>query len=279
MDKCKLNVLVFLVFLVFSSCKGEKKPTLKKVNDFVLSNIEGETFLRVTEIENRLVLFQPCDANIATFKFYKDSIFHNWGQEYYSYNSKLIKKQDDYLVFETRYKYNGEVPETSDSIIKIEIFDNDRKIWKINDELYIENNFKNLIPFLKENCSTDYEINSKVLSNNEDNIIAEKWFGLYQMELNLDKDWQEQQTISLLINKDSIIYEETGHQLYNVFLLSSNEQDSNKLILYYKKTLEGLKSDILVENKEFGILTYDGKVHKWLCPHIDKNTSNVFKKK
>lgn len=257
-----------VITFITISCKRENVSSNKMI-EYNLSNIEGHTFLRVDKTTEGLVLFQPCDANIPMFKFYKDSIYHNWGQEYYSYSTELLKKNKNGATYKTRYKYNSEIPETSDSIIEIQLLDNNKKTWKINDELYIDSNYKNSIPYRKENCSDNYETSQK-----KNNHISEKWFGRYQLNLNEEKNWQEQKSISLDIKKDSIIYEANGYQLHSVYLLTGQQIDDNKISLEYSKIIDGLESEILKKTKDFGILVFDGKNYNWQCPYLNESYSN-----
>lgn len=108
----------------------------------------------------------------------------------------------------------------------------------------------------------------KLSSVKLNNPISEYWNGRYQVYINADKDWEERCGITVDIKKDSIIFEESGYQTYQIYLLTGMEEN-NKLQLRYLNKLEGIDSAILDKTKDFGVITYDGKNYLWECPYLD----------
>ncbi|ADV51242.1 hypothetical protein I2486_19720 [Cellulophaga sp. E16_2] len=107
------------------SCQGKR-------NNYE-NNIEGHTFFKVTETNSQKILFEPCYASIETFKFYKDSIYHNWGQEYD--NIKNISKEvktDGYLL----KGYNDNLNKISE--INISRPKGKDLFWTINPKVFID---------------------------------------------------------------------------------------------------------------------------------------------
>lgn len=115
-------------------------------------DIEGHTFLRVTERNSQKVLFEPCSASIETFKFYKDSIYHNWGQEYDKI--KNISKEDKtegYLL----KGYNDNLREISE--IKISRPKGKDIFWTINNKIFIDSIKFERVKLEKEKCEEEVE--------------------------------------------------------------------------------------------------------------------------
>ncbi|QII72245.1 hypothetical protein [Apibacter sp. B2966] len=111
-----------------------------------------------------------------------------------------------------------------------------------------------------------YEIKQKY---NKSTIIPKKWYGVYHVINKESKDWREEQSISLSISKDSIIYEIAGYQMYEKYLLKGEEINSNILSLTYLKYLDGIESAVLEKTKDFGKIYFDGKKYLWKCPYLD----------
>jgi hypothetical protein len=131
--------LVVMTTINLTSCQ-EKKNNYE-------NNIEGHTFLKVTERHSQKVLFKPCQASIETFKFYKDSIFHNWGQEYD--NIKKISKEvktDGYIL----KGYNDNLREINE--IKIIKPKGESIYWIINNKVFIDSINLERIKLEKEKC-------------------------------------------------------------------------------------------------------------------------------
>lgn len=173
---------IVLSFLVLS-CKKEnivnKKEVLKEHSKI---DIIGHTFFKVTETDSGKVLYKPCGANIEKYVIYNDSIFHNLGQEYFMLNVTSIQRIEKYVAYKTIYKYNKEIPDTNDSIIKIVPIDKIKKFWKINNEVFIDSVYANTLSIKKElPCDEDCydcEENKEQASGLEKNdIINGTWKG------------------------------------------------------------------------------------------------------
>lgn len=175
------------ISIMIISCFEDRSPeTIIKNNHY--QNIVGHTFFKITEGENGAVLFKPCDANIEKFILFDDSIFHNWGQEYYTYLIQSISRTSNSAEYRTTYKYNLEVPETADSLLVFEPVGKDKIYWKINGEIFIDSLFINTIPYVNQLCSECYEDCEDVLSDDTGNNL-EKWFGKYQVMLKKSTDF------------------------------------------------------------------------------------------
>ncbi|ANF52729.1 hypothetical protein A0O34_20415 [Chryseobacterium glaciei] len=141
---------LFILFVTFISCQ-KKEIIQNKSNE----TLQGHTFLRVTQNKSGNNLFKPCDAEIETYKFYKDSIYHNMGQESDMITKIQISNNNQ------KISYKGFNTNTNDyesiSIEKIEPF-----YLKINNELFIDELYKSKIKLIKENNCDDDEITKSI---------------------------------------------------------------------------------------------------------------------
>lgn len=126
------KLTLFCVFL-FSliSCQGKRAEFHCKKKENSLPSIIGNSFYRVVKIKNNYVVLEPCDANIPKYVVYKDSVFHDWGQEHYSLNVTSWENIDNRIILQTTYKYNAERPDDSDSTIIFQSLDNEKKYGKL----------------------------------------------------------------------------------------------------------------------------------------------------
>ncbi|MBB5635368.1 hypothetical protein HDE68_001256 [Pedobacter cryoconitis] len=115
--------------------------------------------------------------------------------------------------------------------------------------------------------------------------ISEKWYGTYSFTTNEDKeDWREQQKVSLLITKDSIIYHAEGYQIDQTYQLSGKE-NGGALMLDYLNAAGHTESAVLDKTKDFGTIVNENKSYTWSSPYLDlsfgggKSKVYVLKKK
>lgn len=149
----KLNKALFiLISIMILSCINKKDNIEKNqtVDNYSKIDFSGHTLFKVIETDSGRVLYKPCGANIEKFKIYRDSIFHNLGQEYYTLNISSKEVLENEITYRLIYKYNLEKPENSDSILKIQPLDKKQKFWKINNDLYIDSVFVSTIKTIKE---------------------------------------------------------------------------------------------------------------------------------
>ncbi|MCX8523673.1 hypothetical protein OF897_07025 [Chryseobacterium formosus] len=165
-----LKIFSLIFSFAIMSCE-ENKPKENNLKDEIPEGIIGHTFFKVSQTKNRKVLYKPCDANIPKYKIFKDSIFHNWAQEYYSYNITSVKNMKLQTSFRTNYKYNNEIPGTKDSLVIFEKVGKDKMYWKINGEIFIDSLYVNKIPNITQPCSEcSDDCGSTVLNNVNNNI-------------------------------------------------------------------------------------------------------------
>ncbi|MPS72953.1 MAG: hypothetical protein E2590_07335 [Chryseobacterium sp.] len=268
MKQLKIFFLIFSFTIISCQEKKSKEGNLK--ND-IYNEIIGHTFFKIEETKNGKVLYKPCDANIQKYKVYKDSIFHNWGQEYYTYNIESIKKIKTQITYKTTYKYNGEIPDTKDSLMIFERIGKDKAYWKINGELFIDSLYISSVSHVNQPCSECYDDCEDIISNNG-NSNFEKWYGRYQVLLNEDKDWEEQVSITIDVKHDSLIYEASGYQIFEKYLLKNDEKIGNDVLkLSFDKLLDGSKSFLLEKTKDFGTITFNGKKYTWESPYVNES--------
>lgn len=136
----------------FASCQKNQKND--KINNTEIIkdefNLEKHTFFRVTETDSGKILFKPCDASIENYKFYKDSIYHNLGQEY-----DIIKKLSFVKSYDN-YIFKGLNNNTKENeLIQVTRINVDDYYLKINNEIFIDSLFIKKIPLVKESCNDE----------------------------------------------------------------------------------------------------------------------------
>ncbi|KAF2333762.1 DUF5991 domain-containing protein [Flavobacterium daemonense] len=108
-----------------------------------------------------------------------------------------------------------------------------------------------------------------VKAKQEQILLNPKWVGNYSFTINEENDdWRDMYKGTILIKRNSVIFHVEGYQIDQNYELLFNE-DGNKLNLTYKKSLDNFVSDVLKNNNDFGIITFDGKEYKWKCPYLD----------
>lgn len=162
--------LIFTILLManLASCQKGEKQNKAKDSEILKSelNLEGHTFFKITETDSGRVLFKPCGALIEKYKFYKDSLYHNWGQEYDLIKKTSLKKNKDVYIFEG---YNHNTNESD--IIQIKKMNAEGYYLEINDEIFIDSLFIKKIIFAKEPCNDEVEETNTI---SEENINFEK---------------------------------------------------------------------------------------------------------
>jgi len=145
-----LTSIILFIVVSFNACRKGNNIQNKSTE-----TLQGHTFLRVIQNKSGNNLFKPCDAEIETYKFYKDSIYHNMGQEF-----DIITKIQ-ILNNNQKISYKGFNTNTNDyeniSVEKIEPF-----YWKINNELFIDELNRSKIKLIKENNCDDDEITKSI---------------------------------------------------------------------------------------------------------------------
>jgi len=123
----KFLCYIFSVFLL-CSCKSQEVK------------LEEGVFLEVTK-EN--VLFYPCSATINTIILTDNSIKELVGQE--TIEGEVLKKEkkDNIIQIELKNKNN----------YTFELIDSDKHYWKINNRIYVEEKYSDLLETIKEPCT------------------------------------------------------------------------------------------------------------------------------
>lgn len=106
-----------------------------------------------------------------------------------------------------------------------------------------------------------------VSASNE--AISEKWIGSYKLIIQ-GKGSREgnQYNVNLNINKDNVIFELDGYQVYQNFILSATE-NNNEIQLTYKESIDDTKSWALEKTKNFGVITHSNDKYIWSSPYLD----------
>lgn len=177
-----------MFFLAF--CKKDNSLKFKQKE---LQIPIGHTFFRVDINNEDTLIYKPCDADIAKYILYKDSIFHNWGQEHYTLNILSSIIEDLQIKFKTVYKYNQEIPDGIDSTIVLQQLN--KKFWKINGEIFIDSLYISSIKYKMQSC--------KDCDNCEDNNKEISVIPISEI-YNINKQWSN--SCDMGVNKDNIIF-------------------------------------------------------------------------
>ena len=157
-----MKLIIFYILAI--SLISYQQKRLNKIQ-----GIKGHTFLKVTKIKSKKVLYKPCYASIETYKFYKDSIYHNWGQEHYNFKGVYTINNDGSYLFKglnTNYSEN-------EYTLKINKVKGTDFFWYINDDIFIDSlNIKQIL-FQKEICEED--INKPIKNNHQILDINGTW--------------------------------------------------------------------------------------------------------
>ncbi len=255
------NILI-LTLLLLLSCKkenksfqqGEKKnileikDTLKKIKDTTLfiNSSEGEevTFF-VNEKNNDSII--------------NSEIFGETGKSEYHFVFNKTFKEGTCKI----YRYDVPIyanPNPKIELKKIESLTSSKESYERLNSIY--SSYRNILFFKKNNKPT-----------------KSKWYGKYSVTLNENNDdWKDIHEIELNISKDSITYLAKGFQLYQLYLLSSEEKNTS-IKLKYKSSLDNTDSWVLEKTKDFGIISYNGKDYLWESPYLDMNFNKGKKQK
>jgi hypothetical protein len=273
MIKCIFKIIL-ISYCFFISCKGNQENKININNDktipkelskdkFENESIKeiyvGKTFFSGDELNNFTVVGNNNFKQIDCLSY---SIYKSNKSENYIFSIEKFLKNEDVEKYE---------------IIDLVSFDN--------------YNFKNFI--IKENILKN-EINLEIFDKGKklkswifktQTIIPENWYGVYHTDLNENnKDWRENQSVSLTIKKDSIIYEVAGYQIFQEYKLKGKINKGN-LKLKFDKAIENTESAVLEKTKDFGEISFDDKNYNWVCPYMDvsfmdgKKTIYVLNKK
>lgn len=138
------HILKIHLLFLFALYSCQKKNPEKKLE------IIGHTFFKVQESKNGKILFKPCGAEIEKYIVYKDSIYHDLGQEKFYLNIITTANSENSNQFKTKYKYNGEVPETEDSLLIFKKLDKNQKFFKINNQIFVDSIYAKSLRIVKE---------------------------------------------------------------------------------------------------------------------------------
>lgn len=210
----------YVIILSFSitSCKDKKNNSIN-LKPKELYSPRGHTFFRTAINNNDTIIYQPCDADIAKYILYKDSILHNWGQEHYMLNIVSSIIENSHINLKTTYKYNGKVPDEADSLIIFQQLN--KKFWKINGDIFIDSLYTSSIKHMNQPCSE--------CGNCEDN---KDQGGIADISaiFNINKQWSNHCEQGM--NKDNIIFYSSDEITFGIssinFICSATSKRINK---------------------------------------------------
>ena len=229
---------------------------------------EGYFTVHFVPKENSLRMFW-IDEYFKKYKYEYDDV----DNENKSINNELKNTLNKYNIFSYQLKKeflerSGNCTEESinlkkDAVADICLYNQDNKSW-------------NLIKSLKTNILPPYVQNDFFIKNFPiyfKPILTESrlnWIGNYEVKYseNKNKDWKEEQSITLTITKDSILFEAAGYQLFQQYLLNG-KIEKNTMRLKYLSAIDNTTSAVLEKTTDFGSIVYDGKKYTWQCPYIN----------
>lgn len=229
------------------------------------------------------VHFIPKEKKTLNFwmnDYYKNIDFNNYnfGKDKNKISTLIKSNLDKYYIFSyfvspEYLNSNGEctienVFLKENSKAEIYLYDNNLNKWNYLRRI---NAVTILPPY------ADYEFfkaNFPNLFKDEAGSSISNWYGKYSLTLNENsEDWRNIHEIKLSISENSITYSAEGFQLYEFYKLSSKENNNN-LQLDFSEALDNTENEMhLKKTKDFGVIFFDGKKYKWLCPYINENFS------
>lgn len=101
--------------------------------------------------------------------------------------------------------------------------------------------------------------------------VSAAWKGTYATVLNKDsKDSRDHINVEFKVEGDSVIYTESGFQVYSKYALTATEK--NGLLLFsFKKVLDG-GSAVLEKEERFGYIRQENGKYMLECPYLDVRT-------
>ncbi len=224
----QISIFFWVILLSFSiiSC-NDKINNSTNFEKKELQPPTGHAFFRINIHNKDTIMYQPCDANIAKFVLYKDSIFHHWGQEYYTFNIVSSIVENNQIKLKTTYKYNGQVPDGDDSIISFQQLN--KKFWKINDEIFIDSLYAHSIKYIKQPC--------KECDNCEDNKKQQSIVDMSDL-FAINKQWSNH--CEQGVDKDNIVFYSPDEIAFGIGSINficgatSKQKDRNTIEIYLK---------------------------------------------
>lgn len=247
----KIFTTIIIVLLV--SCSGQDKKNIKQEEHLKKSIVFNE------EIYIGKVFFSGDE--LINFKWLKSGNFKNLDSISYSIyqkvgSKKMILSIEKLIENEDLEKF--EIIDTF-SLENVSLLNISIKDRVLESSIIIELFFRN-----KKVKEWSF---AKTMNNR--NKVSSGWLGNYHINLNdKNEDWKVIKSISLSIKEDSVIYEASGYQLYQKYLLTALEKDS-LINLSFNKILAGSKSAVLDKTKNFGTFSFKEKDFFWSCPYIE----------
>lgn len=101
--------------------------------------------------------------------------------------------------------------------------------------------------------------------------VSAAWKGTYSTVLNKEsKDSRDHINVELKVDGDSVIYTESGFQVYSKYALTGTEKDG-MLSFAFKKVLDG-GSAVLEKENRFGYVRKENGKYVLECPYLDVRT-------
>lgn len=269
----------------------------KKIKDVLLSEYKGEKNVKLFFSQNGLLISKTTNFNqypqINSEYNNKGKVIHQWTEGEIGGCIGLKDKE---------YFWNNQGALIKEILHKNTNASCSEKILIRNEKEYYENSktIKTIKNFHEsyegsEDCPcgewSSYDKNGKLINqkkykscedfpscstNNEslNTSLSKKWLGNFQLTLH-GKGAPEgnEYNVNLIINKENVIFELEGYQVYQNFILEASEI-SNGIKLTYKESIDETKSWALEKTKDFGIITYKNGKYFWDSPYLDISYSD-----
>ncbi|MBU2952130.1 hypothetical protein KO493_15625 [Tamlana agarivorans] len=149
------QISILIILINFMACQHKDE-----LNDF-----DGHTFYRITDRDSEKIIFEPCDAYVASYRFEGNKIYHNWGQEEDVLLATTKKNHDGIFNIEV-FNQNSQQQEQ----ITISRIHNSDRFWSINNEVFIDSLDLNKIKVEKEICEEEEAKTMTKVSSNQLNF-------------------------------------------------------------------------------------------------------------
>lgn len=263
--------IVFLCLMIVSltsSCHKKKDFKSTRINNKSLKTLAGHTYYYVQEKGEYKSIYQPCDANIEKYIIYNDSIFHDLGQEFYTFKILSHKNINNKHQYVGQYVFAG--ISNNKEAITFQAVDQKNIYWKINGKLFIDSIYYKTIPFTKQRCEECYDgCEEKKI---EDSLKDGKW--------STDCD----DPIGVTINGNQLIICVEPNNYYIHLTKIEEKNDLSNIIKYKINRLEGIGSqeiysDSYINDREIAIIKIlsDNKIEfDWLGFYNKKNKERQY---
>lgn len=194
-----------------------------------MNPLDQMVFYKITKLNNELVIMDYCDAMNKEIRIKNDSVYQIFGHETYSFKINSINRTNSFIEFSENVSVGSYV---------FKPYDSSKKLWKINNELYVDSVYAKLYSIYKEPCTECFpkercdQLEQEEKEKKErlaiekrydrfrDSIIKHKvaidpkWHGTYQYDIaDEGKTAGESSSVvtrDITITKDSVIIWDNG---------------------------------------------------------------------